>query len=514
MRRVAASVRLAELVGALSLATDLGTGQPLERGIRACLVASRLADIMRLSASERVDVFYVPLLAMLGCTAESRTAAEVFGDELAFGEAVAPFFLGEPIETLGWMVRNFAADQPPLRRAGRVARAVIGGPRVMATAAAAHCEVAQGLAARLGFAGSLHAALGSIYERWDGSGRPGARGDAIPMTVRVMHVAWDAQLFYRLGGTALALEMARKRAGRALDPAAVEALCAANGTALDVLASNAMWDAMLDAEPHPRRHVAASALDEMAAVFADFADLKSRFTLGHSRHVADLAHAAAATVSDLDPTLVRRAGLVHDLGRVSVSAAIWDRPGSLGEVDREKVRLHAYYTERILARAGALSDLAWLAGAHHERLDGSGYHRGARGSAVPPAARVLAAADMYQALVSERPHRAAYAPQQAADVLTDSARAGQLDSRAVDAVLTAAGHATRAPRSAYPCGLSEREVDVLRLVVRGLSNRQMASQLSISPSTVHHHVQHIYDKLGVSTRAAATLFAVEHELVS
>jgi len=513
MRRVPASVRLAELVGALSLATDLGSGQPLERGIRACLVATALADRMRLSASERVDVFYLPLLAMLGCTAESRAAADVFGDELAFGAAVAPFFLGEPSETLGWMLGNFAADQPPLRRAGRLARAVIGGRRLMATTAAAHCEVAQGLAARLGFGGSLHAALGSIYERWDGGGRAGARGDAIPVSARLMHVAWDAQLFYQLGDKPLALEMARKRAGRALDPAAVEALCAANGTALDVLESNTMWDAMLDAEPYPQRFVPRSALDDVAAVFADFADMKSQFTLGHSRQVAGLAHAAAVAFPALDATLVRRAGLVHDLGRVSVSAAIWDRAGPLGEVDREKVRLHAYYTERILARAGPLSDLAWLAGAHHERLDGSGYHRGARGSAVPPAARLLAAADVYQALVSQRPHRPPYVPQQAADVLNDSTRVGQLDGRAVDAVLAAAGHAIRRTRSTYACGLSERELDVLRLLVRGLSNRRMADQLSISPSTVHHHIQHIYDKLGVSTRAAATLFAVEHDLL-
>ena len=196
-----------------------------------------------------------------------------------------------------------------------------------------------------------------------------------------------------------------------------------------------------------------------------------------------------------------------------VPSGLWDRPGPLRDSEWELVRLHAYHGERVLARSPRLAPLGALAGAHHERLDGSGYHRGSDGARLPAEARLLAAADCYQAMTSARPHRERLSLERAAAELQAQVRAGRLDSAAVQAVLTVAGHTGKAGSRAFPAGLSDREAQVLALLARGHSNRQIASQLGITPKTAGHHVEHLYAKIGVSTRAAAALFALEHGLL-
>jgi HD-GYP domain-containing protein (c-di-GMP phosphodiesterase class II) len=272
---------------------------------------------------------------------------------------------------------------------------------------------------------------------------------------------------------------------------------------------------VLAIEPGVRPVMTRDQLDDAALAVADFADLKLPFTVGHSRGVAALAEAAArrCRLPDDDLAAIRHAGLMHDLGRVGVSATIWCKTGTLTEGDWERVRLHPYYTERVLARSKTLAPLGHLAAQHHERLDGSGYHRGLAGGSLPPTARLLAAADVYQALTEDRPYRPARSPAQAAEELQREMKTGRLDPEAGNAVLAAAGHRVRPARKEMVAGLSEREVEVLRLLARGLSNREMGAQLSISKETVNHHVRHIYDKIGASTRPAATLFAVQHGLL-
>jgi HD-GYP domain-containing protein (c-di-GMP phosphodiesterase class II) len=251
-----------------------------------------------------------------------------------------------------------------------------------------------------------------------------------------------------------------------------------------------------------------------ASVIADFADMKSGYTMGHSRGVSALA-CEAARLCGLDEATVRtvqRAGLVHDLGRVTVSAGIWDKAGALSDAEWEKVRLHAYYTERILSRAEALADAARIAGMHHERLDGSGYHRNARAEALPTASRILAAADTFRTKIELRPHREQLTTEQAGEHLEREAEAGRLDRSAVRAVLTAAGQPPPR-RGTWPAGLTDREVEVLALLSRGLTMKEIATHLVIAPKTVDAHVQHIYAKLEVRTRSGARLFAMEHGLV-
>jgi HD-GYP domain-containing protein (c-di-GMP phosphodiesterase class II) len=210
--------------------------------------------------------------------------------------------------------------------------------------------------------------------------------------------------------------------------------------------------------------------------------------------------------------LLRRAGLVHDLGRLGVSNAIWDKPGALGVGEWERVRIHPYLTERMLHQSDALAPLAAVAVQHRERLDGSGYPKGLSGAAISRNARILGAVDAYQSMREPRPHRPALSAEEAAAELQTDAREGKLDAEVVAAVLTAAGHSVER-RQSWPAGLTTREVDVLRLVARGLSSKQIATQLVITPKTARNHIEHIYTKIDATSRVAASLFATEHGLL-
>jgi HD-GYP domain-containing protein (c-di-GMP phosphodiesterase class II) len=365
---------------------------------------------------------------------------------------------------------------------------------------------------RLGLGTGVQHGLNEIYERWDGKGNPRKMsGEDIALPARFAQVASQALLFDRLGGLDLASKVIRQRAGSALDPSIADTFVRHGRELLAEITSADASIAIIETEPH--RLIAEGRLDEVARAFADMVDLKSPFMHGHSVGVSELAEAAAANLSHTEDELVcvRRAGLLHDLGRTGVPNGIWDKPGPLSATEWEQVRLHPYYSERILSRSTALASLAPLAGMYHERQDGSGYFRQA--TMIPRGACVLAAADAYQAMTQDRPHRPALTPSAAAEQLNSEAAQGRLDAEAVRAVLEAAGHPQARAQLTWPAGLSDREVQVLRLFARGHTNQEIARLLWISPKTAGHHVQHIYAKVGVSTRAAAALFAMEHDLL-
>jgi HD-GYP domain-containing protein (c-di-GMP phosphodiesterase class II)/DNA-binding CsgD family transcriptional regulator len=375
----------------------------------------------------------------------------------------------------------------------------------------------------LGFSEQIQQALRHLWERWDGRGMPGElRGDQIPLAVRLMQVAQDADMAWHQGGSALADRVLAERAGSGLDPAAVTAFLSLGDTAYAGLDAPSIWEDALCAEPGPRPVVAGERLDACLSAIADFADLKSMWTVGHSRGVAELAERAArvAGLAGAEALGLRRAGLVHDIGRVAVPVYVWAKRGPLNRDEREQVRLHAYHTERVLDAAAGLRPLARLAGSHGERCDGSGYHRGSRAGDLPLAAWLLVTADCHHAMREPRPYRQPLSARAAADELRREAKAGLLAPDAVRAVLTAAGGPLAGqPAGAgrvtgdRPAGLSERECEVLGLLARGLATKQVARRLGISPKTCDHHIQRLYGKAGVSTRAGATLFALEHGLV-
>jgi HD-GYP domain-containing protein (c-di-GMP phosphodiesterase class II) len=502
-------MRLAELVGTLSMAADAGAGMPDYHALRGAILAVRLAELVQADARTVRDAFYLPLLAMSGCTAESNIAADVFGDEVEIGVETYGLDWGSASEMLAPMLRVVRRGRGPIGGVVAMARAMGKMPQMLEVGRA-HCEVAIHLAERFGFDETFRAALFQAFERWDGKGKPmRQKGDGLALAIRIAHVAIDANIGHRLGGVEYAVTLTRKHARRGLDPKLVERFASRAAELCAPLDDPSPWTVAMAAELAPHRIADADAIDEGLRAIAHFADLKCRFTRGHSSGVATLAGAAAQKLG-LDAQRARdvlRAGLVHDVGRVAVSAGIWDKAQPLTDTERERIRLHSYVGERILSRAPALSAVAEIATAAHERLDGTGYHRRLPAAACTPAARVLAAADVYQALREDRPHRARFEADRAAAELSNMARSGVLCPEAVAAVRAAAGHAVRAPDR--PSGLTDREVEVLRLLSRGLTNKEIATGLDISTKTAGHHVQHVLEKLGVTTRAAATMIAMK-----
>lgn len=509
------SLRCADLLAALSLVTDLGMGNPPEVAMRGCLLAMSLARQLGVDAGTAADIYYTTLLRYVGCTAPAHEQAFLSGgDDVSLRAGRALLDSSRRRDALGLLVSQ-THYQPPLRRARQLAVA-IAHPAAERQVRTADCEVASAMARRIGLSSGVQRSLHEIFERWDGRGTPqGLRGEAISVPARYAQVATLAVLVERGAGTDAAMATLHHRAGGQLDPALTAALVAQGPQLLEEISVADAWRAVLEAEPSPRDVIPERRLDEVARAFGDMVDLKTVFTPGHAAGVAELAEGAARELrlNEPDARAIKRAALLHDLGRAGVPNGIWERAGPLATADWERVRLHAYHTERILARSPSLAPLAAIAGQHHERQDGSGYHRQARSASIPLAARVLAAADVYQALTQDRPHRPARSAGAAADCLVAEARAGRLDHDAVGAVLTAAGHTGRAPRHSWPCGLSEREVEVLRLLARGCSTREIGRQLVISAKTADHHVQHVYTKIGVTTRASATMFALEHDLL-
>jgi HD-GYP domain-containing protein (c-di-GMP phosphodiesterase class II) len=503
-------LRLAEVLAGLSLVTDLAMGQAPEKAIRSCLVATHLARDMDLPEPEIQDVYYHALLKHLGCTASTHEEAWLFGGDLSIRALAERSDFGNPGEAVRFMLA--AGRSTGARRVRHAGRTMTAGKKADRMISSAVCEVGVRMADRLRLGPGVRTALSQVTERWDGKGGPqGLAGEDISRPARIAEVAIQAVIFHRLGGPEASVEMARKRSGGWFDPAVVEAFERLGPDLLRHLADADVWEEVLAVEPEPARRVVDSHLDEVAAAFGDAVDLKTPFTLSHSSEVAVLAEEAGRSLAldQDDLTGLRRAALLHDLGRAGVSNDVWEKPKPLTHAEWEQVRLHAYHTERILARSSALRPLARIAGMHHERQDGSGYHHGASGSEIPASARLLAAADAYQAMTQDRPHRPALPGEQAAEALLEAVRGGRFDMECARAVLEAAGQRPKRARAGWPAGLTDREVEVLRLLTRGMTNREVAERLFISPRTAEHHVQHIYAKIGASTRAAAAMFAME-----
>jgi len=507
-------LRLCELLASMSCAGDAGMGLPDEAGVRGAVIASALAAEVGASDEERADAYWLPLLRYAGCTADAHLNAAVMEDEVAVHRDMYGIDYGEPGELLPFVVRRVGRDKPLPARVLAVLGAFARMPSLLDTGRA-HCEVGDRLATRFGLGQSTRDALFRIFERWNGKGLPrGLRGDAIALAARIANVAQEAEIGHRLDGADGAAALVKRRAGKMLDPRLAEAFARRAAALCEPLDRPSVWPAFLAAEPGGPRMVDDAALDEGLRAMGDFADLQSRWLRGHSAGVAALARGAGERhgLSAKDATLLERAALVHDVGRVSVSAGVWDAPRPLRDREWERVRLHTYVTECVLSRASSLAPLAEVAALAHERLDGRGYHRRLPPVAIPPVARLLAACDVYHALIEDRPHRAALDATRAAETLRSEAKAGRLDGEAVEAVLGAAGHRAHA-RTPRPGSLSDREVEVIRLLARGLTNKEIAAKLGISVKTAGHHVQHVFEKAGVTTRAAAAMYAMQYALV-
>lgn len=508
-------VRASEVIAACCLATDLGMGFPFEHGLHATLMAQRLADLLGVDSETESRTYYCCLLTYTGCTTDADISIRIFGGNRT--ESITPVQFGSNAEMLGGVVRALTPpDTPPHRRVYEIARRLPRAARFQKPHFAALCDVAEMMAERLGLPPSIHRLFAYLTERWDGKGvLARAKGEEVPLPIRIVGVARDAAYQRLIGGDDHAVEVIRERDGRAFDPQIAEAFAA---EAAEVLAAadapESVWEAVLAAEPKPWLTLRGEEIDRALAAMGDFADLVSPFHAGHSAGVAKLAAAAAerCRFDAADVQRARRAARLHDLGRVAVSPRIWQKPGPLSADERERVRLHPYHTERVLSRSPLLASLTEIACNHHERLDGSGYHRGISAASLSPPARLLAAADAFHARTEPRPQRPPLPPEKAAEELGWEATNGRLDPDMVRAVVEAAGQPV--PQVERPAGLTEREAEIVGLLARGLQTKQMARALHISVKTADRHIQNAYRKMGVSTRAAATLFAMEHGLLS
>ena len=511
------TLRLAELVATLSLATDLGRGQPMEHCVRQTVIALSLADLLGLDEDERTATYYTGLLVSVYCHADAHEQVHWFGDDIAIKAATYDADMESPralLRSLRWL----GSSESGLTRARRMLEFPLRGIAEVNQFLHTHAALQSEFAQRLGLPDPVVEALAHCYERWDGRGVPiGMAGRDIPIAARIVNLADLVEVHHRIGGVAAARAVVHDRAGGHLDPELAALFSTHASQVLAQLAEpggTASWGEVLAAEPGLARTVAGDELDGVLEAMGDLVDMKSPFTAGHSRGVAHLAAEAArgAGLPADDVATVRRAGFLHDLGRLGISNAIWDKRAALSAGETEKARLHAYLGDRMLAAIPALAPARRVAARHHERCDGSGYPGGLTRAELSPSDCLLAAADCYHALTEPRPQRDALGPDAAAALLHAEVRAGRIDDEAAQAVLAAAGH--RAPRRRTgPDGLTAREVEVLTLLARGHSNKEIARALVVSPKTASSHIEHIYTKIRVNSRAAATLYATTRGLV-
>jgi HD-GYP domain-containing protein (c-di-GMP phosphodiesterase class II) len=509
-----APVRLAELVASLSLGIDLGFGQPMEHVLRQCLIALRLGELLGFDEAERSTIYYTALLVNVGCHSDAHEQAKWFGDDIALKATKYEFEPFSMRDIVG-MVRLIGSGSSPLHRFRTGLEFAFSGHREVSDMMAQHARFARELGVQLGLPEAVLDALAGSYERWDGRGWPGHLvGDAIPMASRVVQLAEFVEVAHRIGGIDAAIEIAERRKGTQFDPLVVDTLVLDAAKIFGQIDDAGSWDTVIDAEPALAIALSPQQCDDALLAISRFVDIKSPYTIGHSVAVAELVAAAGQHLGLPDDQVhtLYRAGLVHDFGRLGVSNTIWDKRGPLGAGEWERVRLHPYFSERMLQQSPTLAPLARTVVQHRERLDGSGYPRGLAGSAITSHALLLGAADAYQAMCEPRPHRQQHTATDAAAELRNEVRVGRLESESVEAVLSAAGH-RMVRRREGPAGLTAREVDVLRLVARGLSNKEIAKHLVISPKTAGNHIEHIYTKIGTTNRAAASMFAMRHGLL-
>jgi HD-GYP domain-containing protein (c-di-GMP phosphodiesterase class II) len=506
--------RLAELVAALSLGIDLGFGQPMEHVLRQTLIALRLSERAGLDEDTRAAVYYTALLINVGCHTDAHEQARWFGDDIELKSGKYRHDIGSKRALIDG-VRMIGAGNPPFHRFRIGLEFALSGHREVEQMINHHAAMARRLAEQLAMPDAVVEGLASGYEQWDGKGWPGElAGDAVPLPSRVAQIAEFVEVANRLGGPDAAADLARRHAGRQFDPELAALVQEQPEELFALLDEIATWDAVIESEPALTIVLSEERFDRSLEAIADFIDIKSPYTLGHAPAVAGLAAGAGAAMGQPDDEVctLRRAALVQDFGRLGVSNAIWDKRGPLGAGEWERVRIHPYFSERMLQSSATLAPLSRIAVQHHERLDGSGYPRGLAGGAISRGGRLLGAADSYQAMREPRPHRPALDPDAAAAELRAEVEAGRLDAEAAEAVLSVAGHTARR-RVDGPAGLTAREIDVLRLLARGLSNKEIAAKLVITPKTVGNHVEHIYAKIDASSRAAASLFAVQNGLL-
>jgi HD-GYP domain-containing protein (c-di-GMP phosphodiesterase class II) len=514
------SVRRADFLMTLAYATDLAMGHSRDFALRSCVLAMRFAEVAGLDESMRRKVYHQALLRYIGCNADTHLLAAAWGDEITLRRELHYIDIGNRAEFAEIFVRAITrkfAGASPDELAKAVERGLAEGPQVNIPILSGHCEVAQRIAERIGLPEDIRENLGQIYERWDGKGLPrGLSGDAVKFPVRLVTLAQDAIALSDLHGFETMTTKIAERAGGGYETEMAELFLTHCEQLMAGLDGPVDRETILAIEPLPHAMLEETDCEEAYLAIADMIDMRMPFTFGHSRAVAALAEAAARRIGlpAADIRAVRWAAYAHDIGELTIPVSTWMRASALTERETDAARLHPYHGERaLLPLGGDGKSVAALVLRHHERLDGSGYHRYAKAPDLSPGARILAAAEAFQTAREPRPHRPALSDSAAASRLRGAVREGKLCHEAVEAVLASAGQPARRDTTERLSGLTPREIEVLRLIAAGYTAKEAARQLEIAPKTADNHIQSLYSKIGVTTRAAAALYALERGLV-
>jgi HD-GYP domain-containing protein (c-di-GMP phosphodiesterase class II) len=454
-------IALSEVIGGLSYALDLTEGEPPGHAVRSCLIGMRLAEEIGLDAAMRSHLFYALLLKDAGCSANSARMAALFGadDQRAKRTSKRVNWAGA-LPAFVWALRTVAPGASARRRLERLL-AIRAEGEVTRALMQARCDRGADIAYLLGFGAETAEAIRALDEHWDGHGQPrGLRGEEVPLLGRVLCLAQTVEIFHADAGVAAAMRMARRRSGGWFDPRLVEAL-------LPIRGDREFWRSLPEGdvsvwEPAERLLTADDArLDAIAYAFAGVIDAKSPWTYRHSDRacVIVLGLAAALGADEDELSDLRRAALLHDVGKLAVSNRILDKPGRLTAAEFAKVREHPAVTRRILERVPGFRPLAPIAAAHHERLDGGGYPLGLTAAELTMPMRLLAVADVYEAMTSERPYRGAMSSERAVEVMR-AETPWALDQTAVSA-LAGLVHDPGAPQGLGPATHPEEVEEVL-----------------------------------------------------
>ena len=412
-------IALSGVIGALSHALDIAEGETPGHAIRSCVIGMRIAAEIDLSAEERSDLFYALLLKDAGCSANASRMSVLFAADDRQAKATSKLIdWSDRRSALIWSLRTVAPGTG-LRRRIEVLRALRDEGDVTRKFMEARCDRGAEIARMLFLSEHTALAIRSLDEHWNGQGVPdGLRGEEIPLPARILCLAQTVEVFYARGGVKAARAVAKHRRGRWFDPTLVDAF-------LGFCGDREFW-AGLDAadvtslEP-PELALAGddARLDRVAEAFARVIDAKSPFTASHSQRVAEIADGIAAVLGfDAEQRrTLRRAGLLHDIGKLAISNRILDKPGKLTSEEFAAIQTHPVHTLAILERAPCFAGLAALAANHHEKLDGSGYPRKLTGADLDTPMRVLAVADVYEALTADRPYRGPLAPEEALAII-------------------------------------------------------------------------------------------------
>ena len=418
-------VSLAELLAAFSFALDITEGASPGHAVRSCWIAMQVGKAVGLSEAELHDVYYTTLLKDLGCSSNAARICELYdADDRAFKRGFKTAGTGAA-SRLHYIMANVARDRPLGQRIGAIGKVIANADTSAQEMILTRCTRGADIARDLRFSDAVSDGIYRLDEHWDGSGRPGRlKGDAIPLPARLALLGQIADVFRNHAGRAAARDEVARRAGSWLDPelAAAFATLAAQDSFWETLASPFIEARLVMLAPAAQAVAVDEAyLDAIAGAFGQVIDAKSPFTAGHSARVAGLARGMGEYlgVARERHGWLSRAALLHDVGKLGVSNAILDKPASLSTREWSEMRDHAGHTREILGRIGALADIADVAAAHHERLDGMGYPLGLQASAITRDTRIITTCDFYDALTSDRPYRKAMTRRAALAIMHD-----------------------------------------------------------------------------------------------